>query len=238
MKKYTALIFGLLLGNATTSSAVPMIHFGEDQIPGGSVLAGGNAENARNVYLAQLSGVGNEDFEGFADGTVTPLDLLFPGSTGSIGATLSGAGTVDDDPGAGRFATSGSTFFEVTGAFNITFSNPIAAFGFYGIDIGDFDGQITLQLELSGGGFVDLTVPNTTNGENGSLLFYGFIDPDNTYTGISFGNTNAGTDTFGFDDMVIGDAEQISSVPEPGVLALLGFGLLGLGMRELQKRRG
>ena len=48
------------------------------------------------------------------------------------------------------------------------------------------------------------------------LAFFGFIDTAASYTSITFGNTAPGTDVFGFDDLVIGDARQVSSgVPEP-----------------------
>ena len=70
----------------------------------------------------------------------------------------------------------------------------------------------------------------------GSLLFWGFIDTTTAYTKIAFGNTNAGTDFFGFDDMTIGDRQQIR-VPEPASLALVGLSLLALTATR-RRRRG
>lgn len=230
MKLRYALTSCALLACAGVASAAPVIFFGENQNPGNAAV--GDPVNARNAFLGGLTGVGNENFESFAAGTTAPINLSFPGSTGSIGATLTGDGDITTGLSVGRFPTSGNAYWEVSGDFVVTFSSPISAFGFYGTDIGDFDGQVTLQLQNTDGTTTDLTIPNTINGNNGSLLFYGFIDPSETYSGITFGNTAAGSDFFGFDDMVIGDAEQVRLVPEPGVLSLLGIALLGLALHR------
>lgn len=226
------LLGAALMTGATTASAAFTTYFGENLTPASTVT--GDPVTARANFLSALSGgVGNEDFEG--ESGSGPLSLSFPGSTGSITATLAGSGNIQSSPGAGRFATSGTNYWESTGVFTISFSSAISAFGFYATDIGDFNGQVTLTT--AGGLAQVINIGNTLNGPNGSLLFYGFTDTTNAYTSIAFGNTNAGTDFFGFDDMVIGDLGQIIAVPEPGMLGLMAIGLLGAGFAS-KRRKG
>lgn len=243
IKKLTGALLGsALLCGATSANAVFTSYFGEDLNPGFTVPVGGNAATARANFLGNLSGgVGNQDFESFAVGTGAPLALSFPGSSGAITATLNGTGLVENNAGAGgsggnafgRFATSGSQYWEATQQFSIDFSTGISAFGFYATDIGDFGGQVTLTA--SNGVVTNLVIPNTINGPDGSLLFYGFTDTSNSYTSISFGNTAPGVDFFGFDDMVIGDLRQIVA-SEPGAMALVGIGLLGMSLARRRRK--
>ena len=232
---------GLLSGMLVVSSASwATVYFGEDLGLGeGTALASfPNASAARASFLGSLSGVGTESFEApdQTAGQTAPLVLTFPGA-GT--ATLTGDGSISSvtpgtTNGVGRYATSGSQYWEGTSVFGITFSDPIAAFGFYGIDIGDFGGQVTVTT--ANGGPTTYNVGNTMNGAGGAVLFWGLIDVANPFTSITFGNTAAGTDYFGFDDMTIGVVGQVCGqpggppcpAPEPGSVALLGLGLVAL----------
>lgn len=205
--------------------AAPQVFFGENQSPGG-VVSGAPA-TAKNNFLALVGGAGTENFDSFANGTATPISITFPGSTGNITATLSGSGNITTSNSAGRFATSGSGYFNTNSNFQISFSSPVAAFGFFATDVGDISGQMSLVL-ANGGGTVPLTIPHTINGNNGSLLYYGFVDTANTYTAINFVTTN-NSDIFGFDDMTVADANQIivpSTIPTLSEWSLIMLAIL------------
>lgn len=221
-----------------SAQAAPIIYFGENQTDAFAI--GTDPAAAQSSFLSNLTGVGTEDFEGFGLGTLAPLDILFAGSTGNITATITGSGNIDSGTGAGRFNTSagGSQWWEVSGLFTINFDTAISAFGFFGTDIGDFDGQITVALLDTNNVVTNLVINNTTNGINGANLFWGFTDVSNAYSSITFGNTESGIDFFGFDDFTIGDRQQIriSTVPEPATLAMFGLAICGLVASRRHKK--
>lgn len=231
----------IALGGVTAKDANAIVQefFGEDLIPAGVVPPGGNAATARQNFLNELTaGVSTESFESFANGSTAPLALSFTGGLGTINATLNGGGSIMNAPGSGRFATSGSQYWNLqTNAvgFSIAFASPIAAFGFFATDIGDFNGSLTLQT--SNGVVNNYVVPNTLNGANGSLLFYGLIDTDNPFTQVTFGNTATGTDSFGFDTLTVGDITQVTATPLPAALPLflMALGTLGFVSRRRLK---
>jgi len=217
-------------------SLAQTIYFGENLTPAQTVS--GAPLTARNNFASQLTGVSTEDFSGFAPGS-NPPTLTFTGSAGPINATFSGASgqicVVNGCGGSGRFATSATAYFDVSSTIGLTFSSSVAAFGFYGTDIGDINGALTITLLRNGGPSTVLNVGNTLNAPDGSLLFFGVIDTANPFDGIQFGNTAAGDDFFGFDDMIVGDARQVTGgVPEPATWAMLilGFGAVGATLRR------
>lgn len=209
--------------------ALQATFFGED----GGYKVTTNSDAAKAEFFSYLTGVGTEDFESFANGAGAPLITNF-GSAGT--ATLSGLGQIQNYDDTGRWAISGTNYWEAPGSssalFSVEFSESIAAFGFYGTDIGDFDGQVTVTTVS--GASTTYTIPHSTSAGNYdyTALYWGVIDTENLFTSVVFANTGSGSDYFGFDDFSIGTIEQVS-VPEPATMLLLGFGLLGLaGLRR------
>lgn len=222
-----------------SAQAAPVIFFGEDLNVGSTV--GPNSTAARASFLSSLTGVGNENFESIASGTGTPISVSFPGSVGSISANLTSTGGVSvvNGPNAGRFATSGTNYLSVSSgaAFTLTFGTAIGAFGFYGTDIGDFvPSNMVMTLTDSNNVTTQQIVGHSIgSGGNNNSLFWGFTDTGNSYTSITFSNPGGG-DIFGFDDFVIGDQQQIVVMPEPGMIAVFGLGLVGLGLARRRRR--
>ena len=233
----TLISIGLLL-SATASHATHIEYFGEDLGLGETIRLPShpNADAARAAFFSNLIGVGTEDFESYATGAGTPLVVTFPG-TGT--ATLNGTGSVATVPtgtnGVGRYPISGDNYWEASSTFSIDFDFDVAAFGFYGIDIGDFGGQVTATL--SNGSTEVYNIPNTINGAGGGVLYWGIIDTVNTYTSLTFGNTAPGVDFFGFDDFSIGNIQQVAPAPEPATFALMGLSLAGLGLGFARRRK-
>ncbi|CAN0569042.1 unnamed protein product [Laminaria digitata] len=221
-----------------TAQAGFLTFFGEDLNNSATVPLGAapNSDTAQSNFLANLTGVGTESFEGFGAGASAPLPIGF-GAAGT--ATLNGTGNIVSQPAgtafAGRYATSGTNFWQMstspTAAFDVDLSAATAAFGFYGVDVGDFGDQ--LEITLNDAANTTFLVPNTagTNGStDGSVLFFGFIGTTaaDTFTQVTIGST-VGGEAFAFDDFTIGSLQQVTLVPEPGALAIFGLGLLGLG---------
>jgi len=229
-----------LIGTQPSAQAYRLF-FGEDLNSSSTnpLSATPNASAAQDDFLSGLVGVGVETFEGFSYGTGGPLDLDF-GEAGV--ATLQGNGYVSSvtpgtTNGVGRYAVSGEKFWEGAagdGTFSVDFSQDVAAFGFNGVDIGDFGGQLSLILDLANGTQQTVTVPNTVGSygsTDGSVLYFGLIaeNDDELINGLSFSMTTGQGDWFAFDNMTIGSKEQVvASTPEPAsVLGLLAVGAIG-----------
>jgi hypothetical protein len=251
MKHLTsAFLAGLALAAAGSAHAYASF-FGED--PNNSatlpLTKTPNSDTAQTAFLAGVTRLGTETFETQQVGAPAPLTLTFPDAgAGKVTATLEGGngsvasvtpGTTD---GAGRYSipsANTSRFWQVAagpaGNFMMTFNRKIAAFGFYGIDIGDFGGELQLQLLSDGIQIGELiNVPNTvgSNGStDGSVLYYGLVakDAGEFFDSARFLTTTGQVDIFAFDNFTIADLKQVTPVPEPGSLALLAAALLALG---------
>lgn len=231
-------------------AASQLTFFGEDLNNSESTpLAAFPAASAAEAsFLANLIGVGTEDFEGFTTGDGVPLGLSFPGAGN---ATLDNGGgviatvTPGSTNGFGRYATSGTNYWEVqaggTNNFTVTFDSPVAAFGFYGIDIGDFGGRLTLAV-TDASGTSNVIVPNTEGSSastGGSVLFFGLIetDPSKVFTQVSFLTSTGAGDVFAFDDFTVGSLEQVNVIPLPASLPLVLAGMGAFGTMAWRRKR-
>jgi hypothetical protein len=239
------LLFAVVAFVPASTWAAPQTFFGEDLGLGELVrVPHPNADAARAQFLANLSNPFTANLENFSAGASAPLVVNF-GPAGT--ATLQGDGVIVAVPsgmtnGFGRYPISGTNYWDSSNTFSITFSQPQVAFGFYGVDIGDFDGQVTVTY--LDGTAQTLTIPNTTGGLGGSVLYFAFIDIANPFTSISFGNTSVGTgidDFFAFDDFTIGTAQQVVVAGVPTLtewsMALMALLIVVSGMFYIRRQR-
>jgi hypothetical protein len=231
----------LILTSASTQSfAVPVTFFGEDISSTGNPAPFTNATAAQNSLFSNLNGVGTETFDALGVGTTAPSV-----SFGAIGtATLTG-GRVDDgtispihSPVDGYYPFSGAQFLYAQDNFTVALSTPISAFGFYGTDIGDNGGQLTLTLTDINNVISILVIPHTLVSDGsttGSNLYFGFYDQSALYKQIVFGTSAPNADGFGIDNLSIGYA-----TPLPAALPLFASGIGGvmglLGWRRKRKK--
>jgi len=230
--------------------------FGEDinNKPGGEELLPGervNASAAQASFLAAVGGfIARESFEGFDEGHDFSTQSTFLPFEGLSAGANNDRGRVRETPGGmanedGRYSTDGDKFLSantiLNGSFRIEFVEAQDAFGFYGIDVGDFDAQLTLTFELVAGGTHAVDVPHSLFSEganSGSVFFWGVVDEKNLFTAVTFsGHSDVADDrdVFGFDELQIrGTGEPIVPLPSSVGLALAGLApIIGRRRRRL-----
>ena len=227
-----------LLLTAGLAHAAPITFFGQDISPGPDnvrIPSHGNSDAARNAFLTGQTSHATQSFpDGLAADTPAPI-------AGPAGATLTGGGRSANlstgTDGSGGFPISGNAYWQLdANKFQIELTGSAIGIGFYGIDIGDAGGQLTVGLS-NGGSF---SVPSGT-AASGSVLYFGLIDASNPFNLITFERSNPlVADRFNFDDFtIVYAAEDLALVPnpEPGTLLLLGSSLAGMGSVLWRRRK-
>jgi choice-of-anchor C domain-containing protein len=216
----------------------PMTFFGEDISNLGDssrLSATPNADSARDDFLSKLVGVETEDFESFAHGE-RPSSLTFGTDTADF---LGNPYVINIANGTynGTFPTSGDKLLlqqPGAGPFEIEFSYPQAAFGFYATDVGDAGSKLVVELYHSDGEITEIYAPQElTVTPTGSALYFGVIDVENPLTKVKLTNDNDSAEGFGFDDMTIGRLEQVS-IPPVDVTVRVSDGRGGVDTQSFQ----
>ena len=236
----TRSLFGSLLGvllSVAVADAVPF--FGTDPGSGDDTLPAGthpNADNAQASFFNALSSKTTVTFGSSAQ-TVVPFTLgAINGSIQGGGATQTTTINAGATDGFGGFPISGTVLLVMdTATFTITMDSPVTAIGFYGIDIGDAGGA--LSLSLNGGAAIPV-VPSVLN--SGNVHYFGLTDLAGFST-ITFTNASGLTfDRFNFDDFTVGFAKEdpnLAATPEPATLLLLGTSLAGMAGAAWKRRK-
>lgn len=261
----TTLVAGFALAFSSAASAGYASFAGEDLnddsfTPLTTLTHSGGAETLFKSGLS--SGVATETFESQLAGATAPLTLTFKDQVTlatKVTATLGGgsgsvqAVTPGSTDGAGRYsipsATSSKYWFvnaaDSANSFTVTFDKAVAAFGFYGVDIGDFGGTVSVSLLNSVGGTIQtFAVPHSVGVDgdtDGSVVFFGLIAAaaGDDFYGVRFTSSiTSAADYFAFDNFTVATRDQLppdTPLPLPGTLVLAGLGLLGLGLRRARR---
>lgn len=206
------------------------------------------ADAARDAFLARLQpAVPTQTFEAISatDPVAANRSISLP--FGADVAVLAGVGFVMDSPApstnnpinglpSGVYPISGTRAWLSADDFTLSFTAPQVALGFYGVDIGDFNGRLTLELLFADASSLPVPASSGVVDSGGSVQYFGVLSVDRPFIAVRFGNSApVGYDGFVFDDLTIATAAQLAPIPEPATWALWLTGVAVLG--GLARRR-
>jgi len=209
------LLLTFLLGRIDASvleKCTGLVYFGEDRNPDdgkNNVLpleSFPTATAQRDLFFSALADPSTETFENFTVG-LRNIDLF---DDSNITASLSGGTVRADPPFNGQYAISGSQYYSSNLTFEVVFTGPISAFGFFGVDIGDIAGQLTFVAIDKDGNECEVVVPHEVDGPSGGVLYFGYIDIFNPFTRVRFFNNDGFSDRFAFDDFTFATPDDVA----------------------------
>lgn len=241
----------------TWAHAAALDFFGRDPGPGETTRLADTpeADQARAAFREHIGSGRIESFEGFSDGTFAwtqqsdgtwtqGRELAFSGRFGPTAAPVTTTltaflGTVVETPagtnGYGRYPTHGDKFFHSTAnRVSLEFHDPIRAFGFDLVDLGDYTGDMVIDVYRGDMLLHAYTIAHAEAGAGGDVQFGGIVaEYFEPFTKVVFRNATADDNVFAIDHLIAGGA---TVVPVPAALPLLGTGIAALAW--LRRRRG
>ncbi len=209
---------GTFTYSSSITNSINLLKLGSNTL----VLSGANTYTGSTTIRAGTLLVANTSGSGTGTGGVTVNAGATLGGTG----TLSGATTVDGTLNAGTSSSTGQLHFNA----NLTLDS--TAVSIFDITSTGFD-SIAVGAALTYGGTLQLNFGSYIPTLNSQFDLYDFVSESGDFTSISFSNSQIkGT----FDEAT--GILTITSVPEPGSMALAFGGLGLLGAKLFWRRRG
>jgi hypothetical protein len=271
MMKYISLAssVGMAATVVLFSAAANAVTFtGYDENKGSTPLTTATSPNSQAAFANFSSNLNSalvttESFENFSTTAAnpTPIDGLSTTISG-VTATFSyktktnpavsasgdvqkaaASGASQGFTNSGTYPTDGVKGISINSAnnFSISFNNSLAAFSYFGTDLGDFNNILTMEFysaSTNGTTLVkSIVIPSNVGSANSSEFFFGFIADSQSeeFNTIKFISSLNG-DAIGIDQIKIATPAQRLSTQAPEPATIIGT-LIGAGYIRRIKRR-